>query len=231
MANVYLIPCTLGDSSLEVLSPQIKVTILSLSYFIVENEKSARRFIKQVAPEKEQSALHIAVIDKHNANADVSTLLQPCFEGHSVGIISEAGCPGVADPGAEVVRLAHQRGLRVIPLVGPSSILLALMASGMSGQHFAFNGYLPIDKSERKRTLKALERKAHEGQTQVCIETPYRNEKLLTDMLGTLQPSTLVCVALDITLPTEEIYTLPVSQWRKKALNLQKRPAIFIIGK
>lgn len=231
MANVYLIPCTLGDSSLEVLSPQIKVTILSLSYFIVENEKSARRFIKQVAPEKEQSALHIAVIDKHNANADVSTLLQPCFEGHSVGIISEAGCPGVADPGAEVVRLAHQRGLRVIPLVGPSSILLALMASGMSGQHFAFNGYLPIDKSERKRTLKALERKAHEGQTQVCIETPYRNEKLLTDMLGTLQPSTLVCVALDITLLTEEIYTLPVSQWRKKALNLQKRPAIFIIGK
>ncbi|AMD85634.1 16S rRNA (cytidine1402-2'-O)-methyltransferase [Capnocytophaga haemolytica] len=231
MANVYLIPCTLGDSSLEVLSPQIKATILSLSYFIVENEKSARRFIKQVAPEKEQSTLHIAVIDKHNAAADVSTLLQPCSEEHSVGIISEAGCPGVADPGAEVVRLAHQRGLRVIPLVGPSSILLALMASGMSGQHFAFNGYLPIDKSERKRTFKALERKAHEGQTQVCIETPYRNEKLLTDMLGTLQPSTLVCVALDITLPTEEIYTLPVSQWRKKALNLQKRPAIFIIGK
>jgi len=144
--NIYLIPNLLGDSALDVLPAQVSNILCSLTYFVVENEKSARKFIKLMVPDKKQADLQIAVIDKHQRNSDFSNFLAPCMEGKSIGIISEAGCPGIADPGADIVRIAHQKGLKVIPLVGPSSLLLAMMASGLNGQNFAFNGYLPIDK-------------------------------------------------------------------------------------
>jgi len=156
--------------------------------------------------------------------------ITPCLEGISAGIISEAGCPGIADPGADIVRLAHQKGLKVVPLVGPSSLLLSMMASGLNGQNFAFNGYLPIDKQQRKSSLKALERKAQEGQSQLFIETPYRNTQLLSELTTTLHDNTLLCVACDITLPTEHIQTLTIRQWRTTSIDLHKRPTIFIIG-
>ena len=230
MSHIYLIPNLLGDSTLSVLPSQIEEVVQTLNYFIVENEKSARKFIKRIAPDKVQADLRIAVIDKHQLHNDMLPFITPCLEGISAGIISEAGCPGIADPGADIVRLAHQKGLKVIPLVGPSSLLLAMMASGLNGQNFAFNGYLPIDKQQRKSSLKALERKAQEGQSQLFIETPYRNTQLLSELTTTLHDSTLLCVACDITLPTEHIQTLTIRQWRTTSIDLHKRPTIFIIG-
>ena len=231
MASIYLIPNLLGESALTVLSPQVAQAVQELTYFVVENEKSARKFIKLIAPEKPQSELQISIIDKHQSTPDYAAYLTPCLQGHSIGIISEAGCPGVADPGAEIVRVAHQKALRVIPLVGPSSLLLAMMSSGLNGQNFAFNGYLPIDKQVRRKTLKILERKVQEGQSQLFIETPYRNQQLLSDLIETLQADTLLCIATDLTLPTESIRTLPIGQWKHTSVDLQKRPTLFIIGR
>lgn len=231
MASIYLIPNLLGESALTVLSPQVAQAVQDLTYFVVENEKSARKFIKLIAPDKPQSELQISVIDKHQSTPDYAAYLTPCLQGHSIGIISEAGCPGVADPGAEIVRVAHQKALRVIPLVGPSSLLLAMMSSGLNGQNFAFNGYPPIDKQVRRKTLKILERKVQEGQSQLFIETPYRNQQLLSDLIETLQPDTLLCIATDLTLPTESIRTLSIRQWKHTSVDLQKRPTLFIIGR
>ena len=231
MASIYLIPNLLGESPLTVLSPQVAQAVQELTYFVVENEKSARKFIKLIAPDKPQSELQISVIDKHQSTPDYAAYLTPYLQGHSIGIISEAGCPGVADPGAEIVRVAHQKALRVIPLVGPSSLLLAMMSSGLNGQNFAFNGYLPIDKQVRRKTLKILERKVQEGQSQLFIETPYRNQQLLSDLIETLQPDTRLCIATDLTLPTESIRTLPIGQWKHTSVDLQKRPTLFIIGR
>ncbi|MFJ1378051.1 SAM-dependent methyltransferase [Capnocytophaga canimorsus] len=229
--KLYLIPNLLGESMVDaVLPPQVASVVSSLTHFIVENEKSARKFIKQITPEKSQQSLNFYVINKHTQATEIPSFLNPCFSGFSVGVISEAGCPGIADPGSEVVSLAHQKNICVVPLVGPSSILLAMMASGLNGQSFAFNGYLPIDREQRKKTLKSLERKAREGQTQIFIETPYRNDKMLADLLQTLQPNTLLCIASDITLPTETIKTQTISQWKKVKVDFQKRPTIFIIG-
>lgn len=229
--KLYLIPNLLGESTVDaVLPPQVASVVSSLTHFIVENEKSARKFIKQITPEKSQQSLNFYVINKHTQAIEIPSFLNPCFSGFSVGVISEAGCPGIADPGSEVVSLAHQKNICVVPLVGPSSILLAMMASGLNGQSFAFNGYLPIDREQRKKTLKSLERKAREGQTQIFIETPYRNDKMLADLLQTLQPNTLLCIASDITLPTETIKTQTISQWKKVKVDFQKRPTIFIIG-
>ncbi|MFJ1353223.1 SAM-dependent methyltransferase [Capnocytophaga canimorsus] len=229
--KLYLIPNLLGESTVDaVLPPQVASVVSSLTHFIVENEKSARKFIKQITPEKSQQSLNFYVINKHTQATEIPSFLNPCFSGFSVGVISEAGCPGIADPGSEVVSLAHQKNICVVPLVGPSSILLAMMASGLNGQSFAFNGYLPIDREQRKKTLKSLERKAREGQTQIFIETPYRNDKMLADLLQTLQSNTLLCIASDITLPTETIKTQTISQWKKVKVDFQKRPTIFIIG-
>ena len=156
--------------------------------------------------------------------------LQPCLQGLDVGVLSEAGCPGIADPGAVIVRLAHEKGIPVVPLVGPSSIILALMASGLNGQNFAFNGYLPIDPQERRKLLKGLEKKSRElGQTQLFMETPYRNEKLFAELVRTLRPDTLLCIGADLTLKTEWIRTMTISKWNGKAPGLHKRPAIFAI--
>jgi len=176
-----------------------------------------------------------ALLLAQNKNTDVTEhneLIKPLLEGKNMGLMSEAGCPGVADPGAVIVKLAHEKGIQVVPLVGPSSILLAMMASGMNGQSFAFNGYLPIDKSDKKTALKNLEKLSFDkNQSQLFIETPYRNNKFLEDLLQILQPNTLLCVACDITLPTEFIKTQSVNQWKKNKADLHNRPCIFIIHK
>lgn len=230
---LYLIPTTLGDNEpMEVLPVLVKEMIEKLNYFIVENEKTARRFIKRIAPEKSQPSLTIFSLDKYADKLEVSTYLDVCAKGISVGLLSEAGVPAIADPGAEIVKLAHQKNIRVIPLVGPSSIILAMMASGFNGQNFAFNGYLPIDASERKEAIKSLEKLSKDkNQSQIFIETPYRNEKLFIDLKITLNPTTKLCVACDITLAGEYIKTLDIKDWKNEHPDLQKRPAIFIIHK
>ncbi|MEM9076557.1 MAG: SAM-dependent methyltransferase [Bacteroidota bacterium] len=229
--KVYLIPTTLGDNApLEVLPISIKRTIENIDHYIVENEKTARRFIKKVSPGKSQADIKIETINKYTDPAVIPTFLDPCIHGDNVGVLSEAGCPGIADPGADVVRIAHEKRIQVVPLVGPSSILMAMMSSGMNGQNFAFNGYLPIEVPERKATIKRLERLSREtGQSQIFMETPYRNDKLLAELTKTLQRTTRLCIATDITLPTEFIQTKIVHEWKELNIDLNKRPTIFII--
>lgn len=228
---LYLIPSTLGDTApLEVLPISIKGAIERIDHYIVENEKTARHFIKKISPRKPQPSLQINLLNKFTEPSELNGFLEPCLQGLPVGILSEAGCPGIADPGADVVRLAHEKGIRVVPLVGPSSIILAMMASGLNGQDFAFRGYLPIEQHERRNAIKAAEKRSRdEGQSQVFIETPYRNEKLLKELIKALKDNTLLCVAADLTLPTEYIRSLPVSSWKSEQPDLHKRPAIFIV--
>ncbi|GLU44476.1 SAM-dependent methyltransferase [Allomuricauda sp. NBRC 101325] len=231
VGKIYLIPTTLGDNApLEVLPLSVKGNIERINHYIVENEKTARRFIKRVSPSKSQPDLHIQTLNKYTNIEEIPAFLDPCIHGFDVGILSEAGCPGIADPGASVVKVAHQKRIQVVPLVGPSSILMAMMSSGMNGQNFAFNGYLPIDNAERKKTVKELEKLSREkGQSQIFMETPYRNNKFLKDLLKTLQNNTMLCIACDITLPTEFISTKSVHEWSEIAIDLDKRPAIYII--
>ena len=231
--KLYLIPTRLGDNApLEVLPISIKRIIESVDYYIVENEKTARRFIKKVSSNKSQPSLKISILNKFTEQSELPSYLDACIEGENVGLLSEAGCPGIADPGAEIVKIAHLKDIQVVPLVGPSSILLALMSSGMNGQNFAFNGYLPIEKSERKAALTHLERLSFEKkQTQIFIETPYRNNKMLEDICASLNVHTRICVACDITLPTEYIKTKTVKEWKHTTVDLHKRPSIFIIQK
>lgn len=229
--KLYLIPTTLGETEpLEVMPISVKKVIEHLDFFIVENEKSARRYIKRITPHKSQSSLELLLLDKYSNDMEIQHYLDVCDKGISIGLLSDAGVPAVADPGAVIVKLAHEKGIQVVPLVGPSSILLAMMASGMNGQSFTFNGYLPIDKSDRKRTIKELEKISRDkNQSQIFIETPYRNEKMLDDLRATLSPDTLVCVACDITLPSEYIKTFTVKEWKSIKTDLHKRPTIFII--
>jgi 16S rRNA (cytidine1402-2'-O)-methyltransferase len=231
--KLYLIPTTLGEMEpYDVLPQTVKRAIDCIDQYIVENEKTARRFIKSVHPEKTQSSLKLTTLNKHTEISEHNTMISPCLNGINIGLMSEAGCPGVADPGAVIVKLAHEKGIQVIPLVGPSSILLALMASGMNGQSFAFNGYLPIDKNEKKIALKNFEKLSYDkNQSQLFIETPYRNNKLFEDLLQTLQPNTNLCIATDITLPTEYIKTYRITDWKKIKVDLHNRPTIFIVHK
>ena len=233
LGKLYLIPVTMGECDpMDVLPQTVKRTIEFIDYYIVENEKTARKSIKAVLPEKKQSELVLFALNKHTDVKEHLSFIQPLLEGKNVGLMSEAGCPGVADPGAVIVKLAHEKGIQVIPLVGPSSILLAMMASGMNGQSFTFNGYLPIDKREKKSALKNFEKLSFDkNQSQIFIETPYRNNKLVEDILQALQPSTHLCIATDITLPTEYIKTLRVADWKKTKVDLHNRPTIFIIHK
>jgi 16S rRNA (cytidine1402-2'-O)-methyltransferase len=210
----------------------VKTIVELLDHYIVENEKSARRFIKKITPKKTQSSLIMMKLDKYAKEIETRTYLDLCEQGVSIGLLSEAGVPAVADPGASMVKLAHEKGIQVVPLVGPSSILMALMASGLNGQNFAFNGYLPIDNSERKKEIKALEKLSKEkNQSQIFIETPYRNEKMFTDLKSVLSPGTLLCIAIDISLPKEFIKTYTIAHWKRQSPDLHKRPAIFIIQK
>lgn len=233
LGKLYLIPTIMGESDpMDVLPQTVKRTIELIDHYIVENEKTARKSIKGVLPEKKQSELVLFALNKHTDTKEHLSFIQPLLAGKNMGLMSEAGCPGVADPGAVIVKLAHEKGIQVIPLVGPSSILLAMMASGMNGQSFTFNGYLPIDKGEKKSALKNLEKLSFDkNQSQIFIETPYRNNKLLEDILQALQPTTHLCIATDITLPTEFIKTLRVSDWKKTKVDLHNRPTIFIIHK
>lgn len=233
LGSLYLIPTTLGDNDpLHVLPITIKKTIEAIDIFIAENEKTARRFIKKITPEKSQTALTFFILNKFTDASELPSFIDTSLRGIDVGLLSEAGCPGIADPGADLVALAHEKNIKVVPLVGPSSILLAMMSSGMNGQSFSFNGYLPIDKSKRKSEIKRLERLSFENnQSQIFIETPYRNNKLLDDLSRILGKHTAVCVACDITLKTEFIKTQAAAAWQKNIVDLHKRPTIFIIHK
>ena len=228
----YLIPSTLGDTAPEQVLPQHVINVArKLSHFVVEQPKSARQFLAALKPEMPIQSLHFATLNEHTLAKDMAELLAPLLAGQDVGLISEAGCPGIADPGADLVNLAHRNGIRVVPLVGPSSILLALMASGLNGQCFAFHGYLPIAEAERNKAIAKLESdSARLKQTQLFIETPYRNDRLFGALLGQCRPETLLCVATDITSPSEQILTRSIAQWKSlPALQLNKRPSLFLL--
>lgn len=232
MAALYLIPVTLGDTPLNQVLPTYNTeVILGIRHFIVEEIRTARRFLKQVYRDIDIDSLTFYTIGKHADMTQFSQYLEPLRRGESVGVISEAGCPAVADPGADVVAIAQREGLCVVPLVGPSSILLAVMGSGFNGQSFAFNGYLPINPAERARRLKQLEsRSATEQQTQLFIETPYRNAKMIADILTTCNPATRLCIASGLTTEHEYIKTLTIKAWKQQALpDLGKIPTIFAI--
>lgn len=231
--TLYLIPVMLGETAAnEVLPASVLRAVSLIDDYVVENSKVARKFIKAIDPEKKQSILNLFELNKHTDEKEILSFMQPLLEGKNMGLMSDAGCPGVADPGAVIVALAHQKGIKVVPLVGPSSILLSLMGSGMNGQSFTFNGYLPIDKSEKKSMLRNLEKWSFErNQSQLFIETPYRNNQLMEEMTQILHPNTLLCVACDLTLPTEIMLTKPISFWKKHKIDLHKRPCIFIVHK
>ncbi|MBK5195018.1 MAG: SAM-dependent methyltransferase [Proteiniphilum sp.] len=230
---LYLIPVTLGETPVEQVIPSYNTTVVSnLKYFIVENIRSARRFLKKSNPDIDIDSLTFYELNKHTDRNMIADYLLPMKRGESVGIISEAGCPAVADPGADVVTLAQQEGYRVVPLVGPSSMLMAIMASGFNGQSFAFHGYLPIDASDRAKKLKQLESRSYnEDQTQLFIETPYRNQKLADDILMHCKPQTLLCIAMNISCEDEFIVTRRVKAWKGKLPDMHKKPCVFLIYK
>jgi 16S rRNA (cytidine1402-2'-O)-methyltransferase len=233
-ATLYLIPTTLGDTPWQDVMPVSNANVItSLRYFIVEEIRTARRFLKKVDKSIDIDSLTFYTLNRHTKPEEIASFLAPMAKGESVGVISEAGCPAIADPGADVVAIAQKKGYDVMPLVGPSSILLSLMGSGFNGQSFAFLGYLPIDASERNKQLKRMEQRIYsEHQTQIFIETPYRNMKLVADLLQHCQAGTKLCIASDLTLPTQYIKTLTVAEWKKKTLpNLEKRPTIFLLYK
>ncbi|MBE6328752.1 MAG: SAM-dependent methyltransferase [Bacteroidales bacterium] len=229
---LYLIPNTLGECETSNVLPAINIDIIrKIKHFIVEDVRTARRFLKKVDSNINIDELQFYTLNKHTSPNDLSSYLEPLEKGFDMGVISEAGCPAIADPGAEVVKIAQTKNLKVVPLVGPSSILLGLMASGFNGQSFAFVGYLPIQGNERTQRIKQLEKRAKtENQSQIFIETPYRNQKLLSEILSTCQGNTKLCIACDITLESEYIKTKSINEWKKSALpDLNKRPSIFIL--
>ncbi|MCU0370159.1 MAG: SAM-dependent methyltransferase [Bacteroidales bacterium] len=229
---LYLIPSTLGDTApVSSLPLDIQAVTGNLHYFIVEDLRTARRFLKRILPGISIDSLHFQVLNEHTGPEEVASMLTPVMAGKDTGLLSEAGLPCIADPGARLVMHAHEKGVRVIPLTGPSSIFLALMASGFNGQNFSFSGYLPIDKKQRLAKIKELESAAYKyDQTQIFIETPYRNQHLMEALIGTCQPQTLVCLAVNLTLPEEWIAVRSVGQWKKtKWPDIQKKPAVFLI--
>ena len=230
---LYLLPVTLGDTPIEKVLPAYNREIISgIKYFIVEDVRSARRFLKKVDSAICIDELTFYTLNKHTSPEDISGYLKPLQEGRSMGVISEAGCPAVADPGADVVAIAQRRNLKVVPLVGPSSIILSVMGSGFNGQSFAFHGYLPIDPADRTKRLKELETRVYaENQTQLFIETPYRNQKMLEEILKTCRPQTKLCIAANITCEGEYIKTRSVKDWKGHLPELNKIPCIFLIYK
>ncbi|MGY1487823.1 SAM-dependent methyltransferase [Methylobacillus pratensis] len=230
--TLYMLPVTLGTDNIQQALPQEVIQLAqSLETFIVENEKTARRFLGLVKTAKPVRELALLTLNEHTTDAELPALLAPLLAGQDVGLMSEAGCPGIADPGARLVALAHRKNIRVAPLVGPSSILLALMGSGLNGQRFAFLGYLPSDKQARIQKLKDIERQSRQQQeTQIFIETPYRNQHLLEDMLAHCAAETRLCIARNISLPTELIVSKPIKDWKKSELpELHKQPTVFLL--
>ena len=229
--TLFLIPTTLGASMLAtVVPPQVQERARTLLHFVAENPKTARAYLKQVGTTKPLQELLIATLNEHTPEEAIAGLVAPLLAGHDLGVMSEAGCPGIADPGAKLVLYAHRHGIRVVPLVGPSSILLALMASGLNGQRFTFHGYLPVADVEREKALRELERQSRRlTQTQIFIETPYRNQKLVSSILAACARNTLLCVAADLTLPGEDIRTMTVAEWKNHPPQLDRRPALFLL--
>lgn len=227
--KLYLIPAPLGENAVETIPTYVVELLHSLTHLVAERAKTTRHFIKSTSPPKPISEYQIEELNEHTPAAELDALLRPLLDGHDLGILSEAGCPGVADPGARLVELAHRHGVEVVPLVGPSSILLALMASGMNGQNFTFHGYLSAkalaDDLKRIENLVSKHR-----QTQIFIETPYRNKAVIEQAAKVLQPGTRFCIAVDLTLPTQSIQTKTIAEWRKNLPELGKRPAIFLIS-
>ncbi len=230
--KLYLIPTPLGEAGLDSIPAAAIAAVHRLEVFIVERAKTARHFIKATRAPRPLQELDIRELEENMNARELAALMEPLVQGHDVGLMSEAGCPGIADPGAAVVRLAHQRGIEVVPLAGPSSIILAVMASGMNGQSFCFHGYLSAKRPELERDLKRLEQAAvRHQQTQVFIETPYRNGQVIETALKALMPNTLFGIACDLTLPEQYVRALPVASWRNTpAPDLHKRPAVFLIG-
>lgn len=230
---LYLLPVTLGDTPIERVLPSYnKEIILGIKHFIVEDVRSARRFLKRVDSSIDIDELTFYPLNKHTSSEDLSGYLKPLYDGHSMGVISEAGCPAVADPGADVVAIAQRKSLKVVPLVGPSSIILSVMGSGFNGQSFAFHGYLPIESADRIKRLKELEGRIYsENQTQLFIETPYRNNKMMEDILKVCRPQTKLCIAANITCEGEYIHTKTIREWKGQLPDLTKVPCIFLIYK
>ena len=230
---LYLLPVTLGDTAIErVLPAYNKEIILQIRHFIVEDVRSARRFLRKVDRDIDIDGLTFYPLNKHTSPDVVSGYLNPLQEGYSMGVISEAGCPAVADPGADVVAIAQRRKLKVVPLVGPSSIILSVMGSGFNGQSFAFHGYLPIEPAERAKRLKELEQRVYsEQQTQLFIETPYRNNKMAEEILKVCRPQTKLCIAANLTCEGEYIRTKTIREWKGHLPDLSKIPCIFLIYK
>lgn len=231
--KLYLIPCTLGDTPPENDIPDsVRSQVQHLRHFIVEKESTARRYIKKLLPSYPIQEAVLYPIDKHQPGQDYRKMLDAAENGHDMGLLSEAGCPCIADPGSEIVRLAQDSGITVKPLTGPSSILLSLMASGLNGQNFAFNGYLPFDKQARQKKLRELENKIlREDQTQLFMDTPFRNNQLLSEVVQTCRPDLRLCIATDITLQQEKITTRSVAEWRQRLPDLHKRPVMFALGR
>ncbi len=230
---LYLLPVTLGETPLDKVLPAHNIEIISgIRHFIVENVRTARRFLRQADPKFDIDGSQFYELNKHTAPEDIAGYLQPLCDGHSVGVISEAGCPAVADPGADVVAIAQRKGLKVVPLVGPSSIILSVMASGFNGQSFAFHGYLPIKPDERARRLRQLEQRVYnEQQTQLFIETPYRNGKMVEDIIKNCRPQTKLCIAANLTCADEYVRTRTLKEWRGSVPDLSKIPCIFLLYK
>ncbi len=228
---LYLIPVTLGDTPIETVLPSYnKEVILNIRHFIVEDLRSARRFLKKVEKSIDIDALQFYPLNKHTSPNEISDYLKPLEKGEPMGVISEAGCPAVADPGADVVSIAQRKNLKVVPLIGPSSIILSIMGSGFNGQSFAFHGYLPVDSAERIKKLKQIEQRVYnEKQTQLFIETPYRNNKMVEDILTNCRPQTLLCIASNITCEDEYIKTKSIKDWKGKVPDLAKKPCIFLL--
>jgi 16S rRNA (cytidine1402-2'-O)-methyltransferase len=232
-ATLYLIPTTLGDTPWQDVMPQSNAAVItSLTYFIVEEIRTARRFLKKVDKSIDIDSLTFYTLNRHTKPEEIASFLAPMAKGESVGVISEAGCPAIADPGADVVAIAQQKGYNVMPLVGPSSIILSVMGSGFNGQSFAFHGYLPIEPGERIKRIKALEGRIYaEDQTQLFIETPYRNNKMMEDIVKNCRPTTKLCIAANITCEGEYIKTKTIKEWQGKLPDLSKIPCIFLIYK
>ncbi|MFZ4456775.1 MAG: SAM-dependent methyltransferase [Bacteroidales bacterium] len=230
---LYLIPVTLGETDLSKVLPAFNLTIIkSLSHFVVEDIRSARRFLKKCDSSIEIDNLTFFELNKYTSPTIISDYLKPLVSGFSVGVLSEAGCPAIADPGAAVVEIAQSKGYKVVPLVGPTSILLSLMASGFNGQSFAFHGYLPIENSQRIAKLKSLEQSVYnEDQTQIFIETPYRNQKLIEDLLKNCKSFTKLCIAANLTCDNELVLTKSIGDWNNKTPDLSKIPSIFLLYK
>jgi len=228
--RIYLIPVTLGgDDFLKVIPESVINLTIKLRYFIAEDVRSARRYLRMIDKEFPINDTVFFELSEHTKETDIAHYLEPIYNGADIGVISEAGLPAIADPGAMIVALAHRKGISVTPLSGPSSIILALISSGFNGQNFTFNGYLPIKPEERTAKLRELERKASEGFTQIFIETPYRNQKMLESIMKTCHNDTFLCIAEDITLPTESIRTMRISEWKKDLPALDDRLVVFLI--